>query len=169
MARSPSNKQVDRQLRAYDLLDRKRRGETFAEIAQALGITIERARKELRRAYEGITQEPTEDARALDVARIEAIIQVLWPNAMQGHLPSIDRIYAGLQHRAKLKGLFAPLGRQLPPDEQLAALLGVDRTELPPVVSQVSLTQVNITTNNNQAASSVAPPIAIDVDAHPVP
>jgi hypothetical protein len=54
------------------------------------------------------TQEQLVYAAQLDLDRIDALIQVLWPQAKDGNLAAIDRISALTKRRAELLGLDAP-------------------------------------------------------------
>ncbi len=46
--------------------------------------------------------------KGLDLDRLECLIAAVWPEAMRGNLPAVDRLTRLLERKAKLLGLDAP-------------------------------------------------------------
>jgi hypothetical protein len=50
-----------------------------------------------------------DDLRELELARLDVLQAAVWPRAVAGHLPSVDRVLAVMRRRSRLLGLDAPL------------------------------------------------------------
>jgi hypothetical protein len=53
-------------------------------------------------------REPAEQARNLDLKRLDAMTLALWSQARQGNQGAVDRLLRIMERRAKLLGLDAP-------------------------------------------------------------
>lgn len=99
-------------------------------LAERVGVdqsTISRDIAAIEHDWKIATCEDIAKAKGKDLARIERVIQGLWPSATSGHLGAVDRVVKLLQHRAKLLGLYAPEKREHSgPDG--APLIGPDIT-----------------------------------------
>ena len=95
--------------REREALELRKAGKTFDQIAGALGYS-ERggAAKAVSRALAATVQEPADELRRLELARLDALFEVMWSLAMHGNLGAVDRCLAIQTRRAKLLGLDAP-------------------------------------------------------------
>lgn len=87
-------------------------GNTFDQIAAALGCTRSAAWKMVQREIDEIVRDTRADAaelRALELARLDDAQRAIWDRVEDGHLPSIDRLLRISERRAKLLGLDAPM------------------------------------------------------------
>jgi len=88
----------------------KRRGIPTREIARRLNLPpgtvsnrITRALKLLARARENAADR----WRTLELSRLEAVLAALWDKAIEGDLPTIDRLVRIVELQARLVGAFA--------------------------------------------------------------
>ena len=98
--------------RECEALELRKAGKTFEEIADALGYA-ERggAAKAVSRALAATVQEPADELRRLQAARLDALWGAMWPRAMEGELGAVDRCLAIEMRRARLFGVDAPARR----------------------------------------------------------
>lgn len=97
---------VDRQRQALEL---RRRGLSYARIAQHLDYaSASGAHQAVQRGLTTTLQEPADDLRNLELARLDAMHQALWPRAVKGNVWAVDRVLSIMQRRARLLGLDAP-------------------------------------------------------------
>ena len=98
----------------------RRAGQSFAQIGQTLGITKQSAHNLVKTALDRLadeTREITEQWRALEADRLDCLQMAAWDKAMEGHLPSVDRVLKIMERRAKLLALDQPIKvAQTPPD-----------------------------------------------------
>lgn len=110
-------------------LDLRKQGGSYREIAAAIreaaaqgdlpGATPDYnesaaygdVQAELRRLREQ-NQELAEDVRDLEVQRLDALLAVAWPKAMNGDLFAFDRVLKVSESRRRLFGLDAPIKHQ---------------------------------------------------------
>jgi hypothetical protein len=64
--------------------------------------------------------EEVQQLRVLESQRLDALLEAVWPQAAQGHLPAVDRAVRILERRARLLGLDAP---------QQSEVLTIDRID----------------------------------------
>ena len=86
-------------------------GASYAQIGQQLGCAKSHAFYLVSTALartRARTEETTEEMRALDLSRMDAMLLAIWPLAVAGNLFVIDRVLKMLERRAKLCGLDAP-------------------------------------------------------------
>ena len=57
--------------------------------------------------------ERAEEARTLDLERLDRLIEMIWPIALSGELKAVDRILRILERRAALLGIDTPKGHTL--------------------------------------------------------
>lgn len=106
--RKSSADMIDAALRQTEALRLRQSGSTFAEIAEALGYSDPSgARNAVMAALRENVSEPNAEMRALELARLDALHAALWPAAMGGDLPSVDRVLKLMERRAKILGLDA--------------------------------------------------------------
>ncbi len=111
MSRSQSRALVAAERRARALQLRKE-GASFNDIGAELGMsrsaahkTVQRGLAELTRLAEG----EADELRAMELARLDALLNAVWPAATDGDLPAVDRALKIGERRARLLGLDAPV------------------------------------------------------------
>ena len=86
-------------------------GATYDEIARSLGF---RDRSGPKRAFDRIMdetiREASEQARELELSRLDRLQRSIWPKAVEGHLGAVDRALAISDRRSRLLGLDRPSG-----------------------------------------------------------
>ena len=89
----------------------RRSGATFDLIGQALGISKQRAHQIITAELLRMAAENAADAealRALEVERLDRLLQGLWVRAQNGELDAVDRALKIAHRRAALLGLDRP-------------------------------------------------------------
>jgi hypothetical protein len=81
------------------------RGETFHRIAETLGVTVGRAYQLVDEAMRETVQEPAEDLRQLELARLDMMMPAVMEKARRGRLRSIYTMLRIMERRARLLGL----------------------------------------------------------------
>lgn len=100
-------------------------GVSLGTVHSDLDVILARFRKDQLQAHS--------DMIILEVARLDAILRAIWPQAMEGKLKAVDRVLRIAERRAKLLGLDASLCLPLDLDvrllslEQLEAIVGGKR------------------------------------------
>ncbi len=97
---------AERQARALEL---RKAGRGYATIARALGYAgPSGAYKVIATALRALTREPTEELRALELARLDDLLTGLWAEARAGNVSKVDRVLKIIARRSALLGLDAP-------------------------------------------------------------
>jgi hypothetical protein len=97
---------AERQRKALEL---RAIGMTYEAIADQVGYKSRQAAFDaIDRALKKMLREPAEQARNLDLKRLDAMTLALWSQARQGNQGAIDRLLRIMERRAKLLGLDAP-------------------------------------------------------------
>lgn len=97
---------TERQRQAVEL---RKAGGSFEEIARQLGYKDPSgAYRAVRTALRKTIQQPADELRQLEVARLDALLVGLWSDARKGDVAKIDRVLKIMQRRADLLGLDAP-------------------------------------------------------------
>lgn len=91
--------------RDAEILERRIRGESLWEIAQAIGVTYDTVRNVLRRHYDRNISGRMEELRDIQNEQIDRVIKGVWGKASTGSLPHIDRLVKLWERQAKLNGL----------------------------------------------------------------
>ena len=100
----------EKALRRAQAIELRRSGADVESIARKLGYnTIAACEQDIGRAYTQVMRTSTEEARALDLLRIDRMIQSVWPDARDGALTAVDRVVKLIDMRAKLIGTYAPV------------------------------------------------------------
>jgi len=97
--------------RRADALALRIKGLTFAGIGDALGVDTSTAYRYVRDALAATLAgcgELAEHLRELENQRLDEMHAALWPQALAGVMPAVDRILRLMERRAKLNGLDAP-------------------------------------------------------------
>jgi hypothetical protein len=113
-------------------------GVGYQSIANRLGYAgPSGAYKAVEAALHKTLQEPAEELRQLELERLDRMHEAVWPRAIAGHLPSIDRVLRCMARRARLLGLDAPKWQHLTSAlplcayaERVARELGLDPGEV---------------------------------------
>lgn len=97
---------AERQAKALTL---RKAGLSFEQIANQLGYAdAASAYNAVKAALEKTLQEPAQELRDLECARLDAMLMGLWKEASTGRWLAVDRVLAIMDRRAKLLGLDAP-------------------------------------------------------------
>lgn len=124
--------------RAARVLELRKTGMSFTRIARATGYTKAGAYGAFRRALLAIVQEPAEEVRVLEVARLDALLESLWATAIAGDLRAVDRVLAVMTRRASLLGLDAPQRVDIQHEARMIAeSVGLDEAEAVRIAEQV--------------------------------
>ena len=112
---SRESKTSERRLAATErtlaALELRKSGATYQQIATKLGYKSSAgAYGAVKRALRAVIREPAEDVRELELARLDALLEVAWRKATtgDGSLYAIDRALEIMRRRAALLGLDAP-------------------------------------------------------------
>jgi hypothetical protein len=105
----PGRDRAAREARRLEALHLRLAGWDYDTIARQLGFRHRSSAYRLVQAALAARQREAAPAvRALELARLDALLERVWPRAMAGHLPAVDRVLAILDRRARLLGLLAP-------------------------------------------------------------
>jgi hypothetical protein len=107
---------LDRQLLALQL---RKQGGSFRAIANTLtargvappGYNVRSAHRDVKKAYDRLVKElseSAEEARALDLERVDELLAKVYPRALALDYFAFDRVVTLLNLRARYLGLFAP-------------------------------------------------------------
>lgn len=97
---------VERQRAALEL---RKAGKSYEAIARELGYGgPSSAHNAVKAALRKTLQEPADDLRALEVARMDAMLDGLWPKVLAGNPRAVEVAIKVLERRARLLGLDAP-------------------------------------------------------------
>ena len=80
-------------------------GASYAQIGEALGYTGSWARKLVLSGMEHDLQDTAKDLRLMHTQRLDALLHGVWPRAIKGDLPALDRALAILRDIERLHGL----------------------------------------------------------------
>ena len=106
MTQQDAVKANDRHIQALEL---RKAGVSYQRIAEALGFNSPQAAwKAVNSALKKTVQEPADEVRKLEVERLDAAAQAIYPSVKQGQYGAIDRWLKIMERRAKLLGLDAP-------------------------------------------------------------
>lgn len=91
-------------------------GASYPTIAQALGVSVSVAYKDVQRELESVKAQhdgERESLLSLELERIDRMMRAHWPQAIQGHQGATDRVLKLMERRARLLGLDAPVKGEL--------------------------------------------------------
>ncbi len=92
--------------KAAQALALRKAGATYDEIAVRVGYSGKsNAYRAVSSALRRMLQEPAEDVRKLELARVDQLMLAIWPKATSGDLQALDRVLKLLERRARLLGL----------------------------------------------------------------
>jgi hypothetical protein len=97
---------AEKQVRALEL---RKAGVYYDQIAKELGYKGHQgAYKAVMSALQRTLQEPADELRRMEIARLDSLFFEVYRSARQGSLPAIDRALKIMERRARLLGLDAP-------------------------------------------------------------
>jgi len=97
---------VEQQRQALEL---RKAGASFEDIARQLGYASKSgAYKAVTTALRATIQQPADELRALEAARLDAMLLGIYADARKGNVLKIDRVLKIMARRADLFGLDAP-------------------------------------------------------------
>lgn len=94
--------------RRRQAIDLRRSGLTYEAIGERMGITRQAANELVRNAMRDFrtdTAEAVEEHRQLELARLERIVEIMWPQVEEGRGDAVDRVLKVAQRKAALLGL----------------------------------------------------------------
>jgi transcriptional regulator with XRE-family HTH domain len=95
------------------VLDLRKQGCTYAEVAERLGMSsASQAYRVAQRALAELPRESAEEVRAMELERLDAMHRAVWDAAISGDLDAFDRALKVAESRRKLLGLDAPQKHQ---------------------------------------------------------
>lgn len=100
-------KAVERQRQALEL---RMAGYTYDVIAEQIGYADGgSAYKAVMLGIQKTLQEPADEVRKIEVARLDKLLAGIYLQAKQGNLPAMDRVLKVMERRDKLLGLDRPV------------------------------------------------------------
>ncbi len=109
VARTRRGRHRDKALASYRrsrALELRARGLTYEKIAEEIGYSSRStAYNVITMALEAREAEGVEQLRRLELDRLDAVHASLWPQAMDGHVPSVMALLRVMDLRTKLLGL----------------------------------------------------------------
>jgi hypothetical protein len=96
--------------RERQVLELRRAGATFEEIARAVGYknhsgASEAYKRAIRRAF---AKAGVDEMRELELDRLDRLTRAVWPKALTGDLSAVDRVLKIMHQRAQYVGLYSP-------------------------------------------------------------
>lgn len=89
----------------------RQQGKAYRDIAAKTGVSLRQAFDDVNAALEelkAVTEVEAEKLRALEVARLDAIMEKVYEAAVRGNLTAVDRYIKIAERRARLLGIDAP-------------------------------------------------------------
>lgn len=106
--------QVEAVMRQKQALDLRIAGLPYQDIADRLGYAARgAAHKAVMSALTHTLQEPADNLRQIEVARLDKMLLALWPKVLKADVAAIDRALRIAERRARLLGLDAPTRQEL--------------------------------------------------------
>ena len=105
---------IRKQERQVQALELRRKGNTYPQIAKALGIVQSTAFRLVHEALITTIQEPADAVRTLELQRLDFLTKKLETRISLGEDRAVNTLLKVMDHRAKLLGLYAPLTIQGP-------------------------------------------------------
>jgi hypothetical protein len=94
--------------RGIEAMRHRERGLTYAEIAEEMGISEQRAWKLVSKEFDRLNEKRTEkatDVLRLELSRLDTMLSAVWENAQAGDLKAIAAALKIVERRAALLGL----------------------------------------------------------------
>jgi hypothetical protein len=99
---------VVRSRRAGQALELRKAGLTFREIGRRMGFSEQRAHALVTEELARLNADRAEAAEAvtrLEIERLDALFEAVYPKAVKGHMGAVDRCLAIMARRAKMLGI----------------------------------------------------------------
>lgn len=104
---------AERERRALDL---RKQGFFYHEIGSQLGVSEASAYQDVKRALRAIIDERNEHGDELlqiEIQRLDAALNAIWPKVEKGDESAVDRLIKILERKSKFLGLDAPEKREM--------------------------------------------------------
>src|SRR6186713_657770 len=92
-------------LRRQQALDLRLAGATYRQIGERLGVSLPIAWKHTQAALRQAPQEPAQELRQIELARLDRLHMAHWSQALGGSTDATDRVLKIMDRRARLLGL----------------------------------------------------------------
>ena len=96
------------QQRTKKALALKNSGATYAEIAEALGVSKSTVCTDIRTAIADITKEEADIQRQIEINRLDRLQRGVWEKALRGDIPAQQQALRIIDRRCRLLGLDLP-------------------------------------------------------------
>lgn len=91
-------------------LEMRRAGASLDQITRRLNYaSVTACRNDINKIISDTLKMSHDEAKALELIRIDGLLLYLWPEARRGVAGCVDRVIKLMELRAKLLGLFAPV------------------------------------------------------------
>lgn len=108
----PESKTSPRRIAAVErhreALDLRRKGWTYAQIGDALGITAQGAHEAVKAELKRTVQEPADDVRRLEIERLDGMLKAMEGEVEAGDTNAVMVALKLAERRSRLLGLDAP-------------------------------------------------------------
>jgi hypothetical protein len=117
-ARQTGKAGIERQMKVSAILTKRLSGMSLREIgaAETPAISPQAVHQMVKRVLAERVSETVEQARTLELMRLDAMLGAIWKNALSGDIACIDRCLAIMQRRARLIGLDLRPAAYISPD-----------------------------------------------------
>lgn len=101
-----ARKRASQTLRRQKCVELAAQGRTYDQIAKEVGYSHRSAaRKAVLGALEAVTVEGVHNYRTVELARLDALQNAVWDDAISGNMAAIDRVLKIIAARCRLLGL----------------------------------------------------------------
>lgn len=90
------------------VLEMRKSGASYRQIAEYLGVSEYQVSSYLDTALRQLIAEDVESVRKIELGRLDTMLQGIWSRAIKGELPAVDRALHIMKRRAEIMGLDAP-------------------------------------------------------------
>ena len=97
--------------RRIEALELRKSGLSYRRIGERLDVSGPQAHRDVMRELKALAKIATKEAdgvRVLEEYRLDALLEILWPQVEAGDQGAVDRALRIMQRRAALRGLDAP-------------------------------------------------------------
>lgn len=103
MSKKPSAEIAAPQEQAEEALDYRRQGYSYAQIAGAMQIPVDRAVSLVADAVRAVKIEPSDRLLTLDIERVELMLASVFPGAAEGDINAINTVLRLMDKREQLQ------------------------------------------------------------------
>lgn len=100
--------EIERKEKKRQAIELRKAGATYEHIAERLDIATGTAYNYVREALYEMVSEPADELRRIHYERLNNLLVTLWPRAVKGDMPAMDRTLGIMDRIAKLAGIDAP-------------------------------------------------------------